>query len=70
LLDLAYEDRRTLLDELELKGPTWQTPTFHVGDGAALLEAARAQGLAGIVAKRMGSPYRLGEQTTDWIVIT
>jgi bifunctional non-homologous end joining protein LigD len=70
LLDLVYEDRRTLLDELQLKGPTWQTPTYHVGEGAALLEAARAQGLGGIVAKRLGSMYRPGQETSDWIAIT
>ena len=32
-------------------------PAHHVGDGAALLEASRAQGLEGIVAKRLDCPY-------------
>jgi bifunctional non-homologous end joining protein LigD len=67
VMDRAYEERRSRLDELELAGPHWQTPAWHRGDGAALLQATTAQGLAGVVAKRLGSPYRPGEVTTDWI---
>ena len=35
-------------------------PAHHVGDGAALLAASRAQGLEGIVAKRLDCPYTPG----------
>ena len=38
-------------------------------DGAALREAARAQGL-GIVAKRRDSPYRPGAESDDWRVLS
>ena len=68
--DLAYDDRRTLLQELELEGPAWQTPRHHTGDGAALLRAARAQGLPGLVAKRRSSPYRPGGTSDDWRIVT
>ena len=64
---LGYEQRRALLDRLELAGPGWQTPAWHRGDGAALFEASKAQGLAGVVAKRLDSPYRPDERTTDWV---
>jgi bifunctional non-homologous end joining protein LigD len=36
-------------------------------DGDALLEAAREQGLEGIVAKRASSPYRAGRRSRDWL---
>ena len=58
LLELRYDERREALAELGLAGPTWQAPAHHVGDGAALLEATRAQQLEGIVAKRLDCPYR------------
>jgi bifunctional non-homologous end joining protein LigD len=69
-MDLGYEQRRALLDRLELAGPNWQTPAWHRGDGAALLDASKAQGLAGVVAKRLDSPYRPGERTTDWVRVS
>jgi bifunctional non-homologous end joining protein LigD len=61
-----YETRRERLAELPLDGEILQAPAHHVGDGAALLEASRRQGLAGIVAKRLGSPYRPGKRSPDW----
>ncbi|MDQ1404247.1 MAG: bifunctional non-ous end joining protein LigD [Actinomycetota bacterium] len=70
LIDLPYDERRRLLADLGVEGPQWQTPAHHVADGAALLEAAHAQGLAGVVAKRMSSLYRPGEESPDWIAIT
>jgi bifunctional non-homologous end joining protein LigD len=55
--DLPWSDRRTLLADLDLDGEAWRTSRHHEGDGAALLEAARANGLAGIVAKPVDSAY-------------
>src|SRR5581483_440524 len=66
---LSYEERRDRLDGLRLDGPAWKVPTTHVGQGTALLEAARAQGLSGVVAKRLDSPYRVGETAPDWIEV-
>ena len=65
--DLPYLRRRELLEGLGLDGPRWHTPRFRHGDGAGLLEAARRQGLEGIVAKRTESPYRPGKRTGEWI---
>ena len=64
---LPWKDRRELLDDLALKGPAWQAPTAHVGDGAALLEAAHANGLPGLVAKRVNAPYAPDAGKPPWI---
>jgi bifunctional non-homologous end joining protein LigD len=69
LLDQTYERRRELLAELEFDGPAWQAPAHRVGEGAALLEAVRARGLEGIVAKRLGSAYRPGRRTDNWVKV-
>src|ERR671914_1383085 len=69
LMDLRYDERRAALAELELSGPTWQAPAHHVGDGAALLEATRAQQLEGVIAKRLDSPYVPGRRTQAWIKV-
>jgi bifunctional non-homologous end joining protein LigD len=66
LLELPYEERRDRLEALGLNGTAWQTPAYHRGDGNALREAAKRQGLAGVVGKRLGAPYRPGKQTGDW----
>jgi bifunctional non-homologous end joining protein LigD len=66
LMEQSYEDRRRLLAKLELTGAAWQTPAYHVGDGAALLEASKAQGLEGVVAKRLDSPYVRGRRSASW----
>ena len=69
LMALPYEQRRARLAELELAGPTWQAPAHHVGDGAAMLAASRAQELEGIVAKRLDCPYIPGRRSPGWIKI-
>src|SRR5207302_5932276 len=38
-------------------------------DGEALLEAAKQQGLEGIMAKRADSRYAVGRRTRDWLKI-
>jgi bifunctional non-homologous end joining protein LigD len=68
-MEMTYEERRARLAELELTGSTWQTPAYHVGDGAAMLAASRAQGLEGIVAKRLDCPYVPGRRSPGWIKI-
>ena len=65
--DLPYVRRRELLEELGLDGPRWRTPRYRHGGGSNLLEAARRQGLEGIVAKRCDSPYRPGRRSGEWI---
>jgi bifunctional non-homologous end joining protein LigD len=69
LMALAYEERRERLLELGLNGPAWQTPAHRVGDGAALLEATRLQGLEGIIAKRLDCPYTPGRRSPAWLKV-
>src|SRR4051794_2003469 len=69
LLEQSYEDRRRLLAKLELTGTAWQTPAYHVGNGAGLLEASRAQGLEGVVAKRLDCPYVPGRRSPGWVKV-
>jgi bifunctional non-homologous end joining protein LigD len=68
-LELPYAERRALLEGLELDGANWQTPSYHVGDGQELLDAARERRLEGVVAKRLDSPYRPGRRSDDWIKV-
>jgi bifunctional non-homologous end joining protein LigD len=63
---LPYEERRRLLRELVEDGPNWQVPAHRIGDGHALLEATAAQELEGVMAKRLGTPYRPGTRSKDW----
>ena len=60
------EERRRLLEEL--LDPSVEevrlSPAFD--DGDALLAAAEAQGLEGVVAKRADAPYRPGRRTPEW----
>jgi bifunctional non-homologous end joining protein LigD len=69
LMQLPYEERRRRLLELNLQGSRWQTPAHHVGDGAAMLEASRAQGLEGVVAKRLDSVYTPGRRSQAWVKV-
>ena len=69
LLDLPYTERRERLLELGLQGDRWMTPNHHVGDGAAMLEASRAQGLEGVIAKRLDCPYYPGKRAHGWVKV-
>jgi bifunctional non-homologous end joining protein LigD len=69
LMALPYAERRERLAALQLAGPTWQTPAHHVGDGAALLQATGAQGLEGVLAKRLDSPYAPGRRSQGWVKV-
>jgi len=69
LMGLPYEERRARLDELELRGPNWQTPAYHRGEGEPLLRATKEQGLEGVVAKRLDSVYEPGRRSGAWIKV-
>jgi bifunctional non-homologous end joining protein LigD len=58
---LPYERRRRILEGLGIEGPGMQlTVAYPAPEGPALFAATKAQGLEGVVAKRLGSPYRPG----------
>jgi bifunctional non-homologous end joining protein LigD len=60
------ENRREILQELTLEGPSWQVSPVYRGNGAELLEAARANEIEGIVAKRIDSAYEPGVRSPSW----
>lgn len=67
--ELPYRRRRALLEQLRLKGPAWQVPVSREGGGGELLEATGEQGLEGVIAKRLDSPYRPGQRSGEWLKI-
>jgi bifunctional non-homologous end joining protein LigD len=69
VLERPYEERRELLERLELEGEAWSTPSYHRGDGGPLLEAARRRGLAGLLAKRLDGPYEPGRRSPGWVKV-
>ncbi|MBA3747794.1 MAG: DNA ligase D [Solirubrobacterales bacterium] len=69
LLDRSYEERRERLRELGIDGPSWRTPDHVVGNGAAVLEASLHNGLEGVVAKKLDSPYEPGRRSACWLKI-
>jgi bifunctional non-homologous end joining protein LigD len=69
LMEVGYAERRARLAELQLNGERWQAPDHVVGHGAQLLVASAEQGLEGIVAKRLDSPYEPGRRSPSWIKV-
>jgi len=66
LTGLPYADRRAALEQLDLAGPHWLVPP-SLSDGPATEAAARENSLEGVVAKRVGSTYRPGTRSPDWV---
>ncbi|MEA2394472.1 MAG: bifunctional non-ous end joining protein LigD [Solirubrobacteraceae bacterium] len=70
LMELPYAERRARLEELDLKeGERWRVPEHVVGHGAELLAATAEQGLEGVIAKRLDSPYEPGRRSANWLKI-
>jgi len=61
-----YLERRRLLRALFRDTARWRVPAHHVGDGESLLAAIVEQGMEGVVAKRLDSPYRERQRGGDW----
>lgn len=64
-----YEERRRRLEALGLdraKGASWTLSPRFVGPGADILEASKSQGLEGVLAKRLDSPYLPGRRSPMW----
>ncbi|MFQ5907445.1 MAG: non-homologous end-joining DNA ligase [Thermoplasmata archaeon] len=69
LLRLPLEERRAILEEVV-------EPNEHVylsepirRTGIALFEVAKARGLEGIMAKKLGTPYEVGKRVDYWLKI-
>lgn len=66
LLQRPLEARRARLEELGLHGGRIQVPPA-TDDLDGLLAVAAERGEEGVVSKRLGSPYRPGVRSSDWI---
>lgn len=66
LLSQTYDERREALKSLKLNSAHWSVPPAFAGDGQALLDATRAQGLEGIIAKRRDGKYLPGKRSESW----
>lgn len=65
LCGLPWRDRRAVLEQVLDPEPGWRPSPIH-DDGAVLLDAVTAQGLEGLVSKRVDSTYLPGRRTTSW----
>ena len=62
------EARKAILERILSPSSTVILSKHVVGQGTELFEAAKAQGLEGVVAKRRDAPY-LEKRTRDWVKI-
>ena len=69
LIGEPLEKRRQLLEELVVPSDAIQVSPFVTGDGVALFEAARDQGLEGIVEKLATSTYEPGRRSDAWLKV-
>jgi bifunctional non-homologous end joining protein LigD len=69
LMGLPYVERRERLEDLGLDGAHWQTPSYHRGEGKALLGLTAQRGLEGLVAKRLDSRYLPGRRSRAWLKV-
>jgi bifunctional non-homologous end joining protein LigD len=69
LTDETLQERKDILEELVVPSPSLQVSTYIPGSGTALFDAAKSQHLEGIVAKKLGTAYRPGKRTRDWLKI-
>lgn len=66
LLDTPYGERREALAALVAAGAHWSAPSYAHGHGAQVWEAVIREGLEGVVAKRLSSPYTPGTRSAHW----
>jgi bifunctional non-homologous end joining protein LigD len=67
LCDRPYNERRRMLEDLDLFGPGWCTIRALVGPPRVLLDACAGLDVEGVVAKRVDSPYRPSVRSADWL---
>lgn len=69
LLERPLEERRALLERHVVPGKHVQVSPLFPEKGTTFYEVVKAQGFEGLIAKKLGSPYRSGQRTRDWIKI-
>jgi bifunctional non-homologous end joining protein LigD len=69
LTSLPVERRKELLNEIVVPTPKLTVSPHERTVGKTMFEIAKERRLEGIVAKRLGSPYRPGRRTKEWLKI-
>ena len=69
VLDREYRDRRVMLRALSIEHPHVRIPHSVVAHGEETVRAAVANGLEGVVAKRLDSRYTPGIRSREWVKI-
>lgn len=67
VIDRPLYERLELLGDVLVPGGAVQLSEPIRGEGTALFEAVRQQGLEGIIGKRAASVYRPGRRSRDWV---
>ncbi len=67
VIDEPYRQRRALLEELALCGPSWCTASSIRGAPRETITACLEQGLEGVVLKRIDSRYTPGKRSRHWV---
>ena len=57
------------VEDLDLSGPSWHTTPASLGEGLAMLRAAREYDLEGVVAKRLDGRYLPGRRSRSWVKV-
>jgi bifunctional non-homologous end joining protein LigD len=65
----TYDERRQLLEELNVEGGVVEVPPAFDGDLEAAVSSSRELGLEGIMAKERDAAYRPGRRSGSWIKI-
>jgi bifunctional non-homologous end joining protein LigD len=69
VLHVPYDDRRALLERLDIQGEFVSVPPSFAGDPQHAMQASRDAGLEGVVCKRRDSGYSPGRRCADWIKV-
>jgi bifunctional non-homologous end joining protein LigD len=67
LLERPLGERRATLERLDLDSVPNLSLSPDYDDGAALFDATRERGMAGVLAKRRDGVYRPGVRSADWV---
>jgi bifunctional non-homologous end joining protein LigD len=68
LRGVHLDERRKLLEKIATPDPVFRVSTVFPGAGEELLEAARENGLEGLIAKRATSTYE-SKRSSEWLKI-
>ncbi|MEA2447371.1 MAG: bifunctional non-ous end joining protein LigD, partial [Actinomycetota bacterium] len=69
LINEPIETRKEILEEIVVVSDRVQVSPYIERDGVSLFEAAEARNLEGIVAKKLGCPYRPGRRGREWLKV-